>query len=52
LKGTGKVQAMADQIGHRQEVLKLLKDSLVMAQNKIKHQEYQNHSEREFEVGD
>jgi hypothetical protein len=52
LKGTTKVQAVEDHIGHQQEVLKLLKDNLVITQNRMKQQEDQHHSEREFEVGD
>jgi hypothetical protein len=52
LKGTIKAQAVEDHIQHQQEVLKLLKDNLVMAQNRMKQQAYQHHSEREFEVGD
>jgi hypothetical protein len=52
LKGTAKVQAMEDHIGNQQEVLKLLKGNLVIAQNRMKQQAYQHHSEREFEVGD
>jgi hypothetical protein len=52
LKGTTKVQAVEDHIGNQQEVLKLLKDNLVMAQNRMKQQADQHHSEREFEVGD
>jgi hypothetical protein len=43
---------MEDHIGNQQEVLKLLKDNLVMAQNRMKQQAYQYRSEREFEVGD
>jgi hypothetical protein len=39
-------------IGNRQEVLKLLKDNLVMVQNRMKQQEDQNCSEREIELGD
>jgi hypothetical protein len=52
LKGNTKVQAVEDHIGNQQEVLKLLKDNLVMAQNRMKQQADQHHSEREFEVGD
>jgi hypothetical protein len=52
LKGTTKVQAVEDHIGHQQEVLKLLKENLVMEQNRMKQQVDQHHSEREFEVGD
>jgi hypothetical protein len=47
-----KVQAMEDWIEHQQEVIKLLKDNLVTTRNKIKQQEDQHHSEKEFEVGD
>jgi hypothetical protein len=36
LKGNAKVQAVEDQIWHQQEVLKLLKDNLVLAQNRMK----------------
>jgi hypothetical protein len=52
LKGNTKVQAVEDHIGNQQEVLKLLKDNLVMAQNRMKQQADQHRSEREFEVGD
>jgi hypothetical protein len=52
LKGNTKVQVVEDHIGNQQEVLKLLKDNLVMAQNRMKQQADQHHSEREFEVGD
>jgi hypothetical protein len=36
LKGTTKVQEVEDHIGHQQEVLKLLKKNLVMAQDRLK----------------
>jgi hypothetical protein len=36
LKGNTKVQAVEDHIGNQQEVLKVLKDNLVMAQNRMK----------------
>jgi hypothetical protein len=52
LKGITNVQAVEDHIGNKQEVLKLLKDNLVMAQNRMKQQAYQHRREREFEVGD
>jgi hypothetical protein len=39
-------------MGSQQEVLKLLKDNLVMAQNRMKQQADQHYVEREFEVGD
>ena len=43
---------MEDHIGNQQEVLKLLKDNLVMEQNRMKKQADQHHREREFEAGD
>ena len=52
LKGNTKVQVVEDHIGNQQEVLKLLKDNLVMAQNRMTQQANQQRSEREFEVGD
>jgi hypothetical protein len=52
LKGNTKVQVVEDHIGNQKEVLKLLKDNLVMAQNIMKKQTYQHRSEREFKVGD
>jgi hypothetical protein len=52
LRGKVKVQAVEDHIEHQQEVLQLLKDNLVITQNRMKQQAYQHHSEREFEVGD
>jgi hypothetical protein len=48
LKWNTKVQAVKEHIGNKQEVLKLLKDNLVMAQNRMKQQADQHHSE----VGD
>ena len=52
LKGNTKVQVVEDHIGNQQEVLKLLKDNLVMAHNRMKQEAYQHRSERKFEVGD
>ena len=52
LKENTKVQAVEDHIGNQQEVLKLLKDNLVMAQNRMKRQADQHRNEKEFEVGD
>jgi cytochrome c556 len=52
LKGTTNVQAMEDHIWNQQEGFKLLKDNLVMAQNRMKQQEHKHLSEMEFEVGD
>jgi hypothetical protein len=51
LKGKTKVQVVEDHIGNQQEVLKLWKDNLFMAQNRMKQQVDQHHSEKEFEVG-
>lgn len=39
-------------IGHQQEVFKLLKENLFIAQNRMKQQLNQHQNEREFEVGD
>jgi hypothetical protein len=39
-----------DHIWNQQEVLKLLKDNVVMAHNRMKQQADQHHNEREFEV--
>ena len=36
LKGTKKAQGVEDHIRHQQEVLKLLKDNLIMTQNRKK----------------
>ena len=52
LKGDTKFQVVEDHIGNQQEVLKLLKDNLVMEQNRMKQRVYQHISERGFEVGD
>ena len=43
---------MEDHIEHQQEVLQLLKDNLNLAQNRMKQQGGQHHSERIFDVGD
>jgi hypothetical protein len=51
LKGNTKVQVVDDHIGNQQEVLKILKDNLVMTQNSMKQQADQHRNEREFEVG-
>jgi hypothetical protein len=52
LKEKSKVQAVEDHIEHQQQVLQILKDNLTMAQNRMKQQADQHHSERIFEVGD
>jgi hypothetical protein len=41
-----------DHIENQQQVLQILKDNLTMAQNRMKQQVDQHHSERSFEVGD
>jgi hypothetical protein len=41
-----------DHIENQQQVLKILKDNLTMAHNRMKQQADQDRSERSFEVGD
>ena len=41
LRENSKVQAVEDHIEHEQEVLRLLKDNLNLAQNRMKQQAYQ-----------
>jgi len=43
---------MEDHIEHQQQVLQILNENLTMAQNRMKQQAYQHHSEGSFEVGD
>jgi hypothetical protein len=52
LKQNSKFQVVEDHIEHQQQVLQILKENLTMAQNRMKQQAYQHHSERSFEVGD
>jgi hypothetical protein len=52
LKEKYKFQAVEAHIEHQQEVLKILKDNLTMAQNHMKQQADQHRSERSFEVRD
>ena len=52
LRENSKVQAVEDHIDNQQEVLKLLKDNLNLAQNLMKQQVDQHRSERSFDVGD
>ena len=52
LRENSKVQAVEDHIESQQEVLQPLKDNLNLAQNRMKQQENQHHSERSFDVGD
>ena len=52
LRENSKVQTVEDHIEHQQEVLQLLKDNLNLAQNRMKQQADQHHSERIFYEGD
>ena len=51
LKVSPRVQVVEDHLLH-QQVLSGLKENLAMAQNRMKQQADQHHSERNFEVGD
>ena len=51
LRYQSKVQAVEEHI-ENQQVLQLLKDNLTLAQNQMKQQTDQHHSEISFEVGD
>eukprot|EP00253_Pinus_taeda_P018313 PITA_18313 len=50
LRENSKVQAVEHHIEHQQQVLQLLKDNLVLAQNRMKQQADQHRSERSFVV--
>ena len=52
LRENSKVQAVEHHIEHQQQVLQLLKDNLVLAQNRMKQQADQHRSEISFDVGD
>ena len=52
LRENSKVQVVEHHIEHQQQVLQLLKDNLVLAQNKMKQQVDQHRSEKCFDVGD
>eukprot|EP00253_Pinus_taeda_P006305 PITA_06305 len=52
LRENSKVQAVEHHIEHQQQVLQLLKDNLVLAQNRMKQQANQHRSGRSFDVGD
>ena len=52
LRDSSKVQAVEYQKKHQQQVLQLLKDNLNLAQNRMKQEANQHHSERSFNVGD
>eukprot|EP00253_Pinus_taeda_P018329 PITA_18329 len=51
LRGNSKVQEVENPIEHQQQVLQLLKDNLMLAQNRMKQQADQHHNERSFDVG-
>jgi len=52
LPNTSKVQEMDHTLHTRESILHILKDKLVMAQNKMKQQADQHRSERSFAAGD
>ena len=52
LRENSKVQAVEYHIEHQQEFLKLLKDNLNLAQNRMKQQADQHRSEGSFDVRD
>jgi hypothetical protein len=52
LPGVSKVQAVDQTLIVREAIIYKLKENLVMAQNRMKKQEDQGHSERQFAEGD
>ena len=52
LRENSKVHVVEHHIEHQQQVLQLLKDNLVLAQNRMKQQADQHRSERSFDIGD
>ena len=52
LLGTSKVNAMDSFLETQEATLATLKENLAMAQNCMKQQVYQHHSENSFEEGD
>ena len=52
LPGVSKVKAVDQILTIREAILRTLKDNLVMAQNRMKQQEYQVLSKRQFVEGD
>jgi hypothetical protein len=52
LLGVSKVQAVDQTLTVREAILHTLKENLVMAQNQMKQQADQGHSERQFAEGD
>ena len=51
LRENSKFQAVEHHIEHQQQVLQILKDNLVFAQNRMKQQADQHRNERSFDVG-
>ena len=47
-----KVQVVEDHMEHQQQVLQLLKENMNLAQNRMKQQADQHHSEWSFNIGD
>jgi hypothetical protein len=52
LPGTSKVQVVDQTLTVREDILRTLKENLVMAQNRMKQQADQGRSERQFVEGD
>ena len=52
LRENSKVQALEYHIEHQQQVLQLLKDNLMLAQNRMKRQANQHRNESSFDVAD
>jgi len=52
LKHTAKIQTSKEHIGKQQNVVKLLMENLVIAKNRMIHQESKQTSEKEFGVID
>jgi hypothetical protein len=52
MPGVSKVQAVDQTLTVREAILRTLKENLVMAQNHMKQQVDQGHSERQFTEGD
>ena len=52
LRENSKVQEVEGHIEHQQEFIQILNDNLNLAQNQMKQQADQHHSERSFDVGE
>ena len=52
LRENSKDQAVEHHIEHQQQVLQLLKDNLVLGQNRMTQQSDQHRSKRSFDVSD